>query len=276
MDQNTLSSINKAGWSQAAYQAWVNRHGTPGVYAEELMKKPKKVVSHYLNYMVNVEGSRIINLLGSKGNKAVAFALLGADVTVVDISEDNAKYATELAQAANVDIQYIVSDVLDIPQEHKLGYFDYVILELGVLHYFVDLKPLFRLIQSLLTPGGTFILRDYHPFVSKMLNFEGGTCVATGNYFSEELVEVDVAFSKLLSENQRTTLKQNKIRRWTLGEIVTALVDTGLVIKSLDEEQGIKWAFPPGSPEKIEDRLPGVFTLVATKREEGASYESSI
>ncbi len=94
-------------------------------------------VDHYLPYIQSPKGKRIINLLGSKGNKAVALALLGADVTVVDISASNAKYANELAEAADVSIEYVVSDVLHVQLSQS---FDIVLLELGVLHYFFRFK----------------------------------------------------------------------------------------------------------------------------------------
>ncbi len=38
--------------------------------------------------------------------------MLGADVTVVDFSSENKKYALELAKASEVQIQYVLSDVL--------------------------------------------------------------------------------------------------------------------------------------------------------------------
>ena len=113
------------------------------------MKDPTREVAHYLPYIKSPKGKCIINLLGSKGNKAVALALLGSDVTVVDISASNAKYANELADAAGVSIHYIVSDVLDVNLSKS---FDIVLLELGVLHYFLDLKPLFTTISQLLKP----------------------------------------------------------------------------------------------------------------------------
>jgi hypothetical protein len=34
----------------------------------------------------------------------------------------------------------------------------------------------------------------------------------------------------------------------------------------LKEESGIRWAFPPDAPEGIENRLPGLFTIIAKKR----------
>lgn len=201
--------------------------------------------------------------MGSKGSKAVALSLLGAKVTVVDISESNAKYARELAAAAKTHIEYIVSDVLHI--QKTIGSFDVVLLELGVLHYFIDLKPLFTIISQLLKQGGTFILRDYHPLYTKLVQIENNEVVASGNYFHEDVIEVDVAYSMLLSEAERNSLPKNMIRRWTLGEIVTKIAQSGLRIEELTEECGPKqkWVFPPHAPNGIEDRIPGLYTLIA-------------
>ncbi|MDM5190672.1 class I SAM-dependent methyltransferase [Bacillus sp. DX4.1] len=264
MNQQQLSANNKEGWNKAAYEAWTSRHGTPHEYAQQLVKDPAHTVSHYLPYIKGIQGKRIINLLGSKGSKAVAFALLGADVTVVDISESNAKYAKELASAVGAPIEYIVSDVLDI-QPTKT--FDVVLLELGVLHYFIDLQPLFQLIFQLLKDGGTLILRDYHPIYTKLLEMDDTTFLANGNYFHEEIVEVEVAYSILLNETQKASLLKNKIRRWTLGEIITEIAQTNLRIKEFIEERGPhqRWVFPPSAPEGIENRIPGLYTLIATK-----------
>ena len=172
---------------------------------QKLMEDPMREVDQYLPYIQSPKGKRIINLLGSKGNKAVALALLGADVTVVDISASNAKYANELADAAGVSIQYVVSDVLHVQLSES---FDIVLLELGVLHYFLDLKPLFK-IATLLKQDGMLILRDYHPVYTKLLGVDHPSFQANGNYFDEELIEDDVAYSLLLTEAQKNRyLKQ--------------------------------------------------------------------
>jgi threonine dehydrogenase-like Zn-dependent dehydrogenase len=59
--------------------------------------------------------------MGSNGTKAVALALLGAQVTVVDVSPGNAEYARQLATAAGVDLQYEVCDVLKMPPQLLSG-----------------------------------------------------------------------------------------------------------------------------------------------------------
>ncbi|MEI2663148.1 class I SAM-dependent methyltransferase [Rossellomorea sp. LJF3] len=267
MRQSELSSINRAGWNEGAYEAWVNRHGLPKDYALTLMENPQQKVKKYLNHMGDIRGKRIANLLGSKGNKAVSFALLGAEVTVVDISKENSKYALELAEAAGVAMRYIVSDLLEIPDEEKEEGYDFVILEVGVLHYFVDLVPVFTVVSKMLKKGGTLILRDFHPVLTKLLTVKGAKMVAAGDYFDSGEMEVDVAFWKLLkTDSVHPSATKNRIRRWTLGDIITAVGTTGLTITQLEEEAGIRWAFPTNSPKGIENNIPGLFTLLAEKK----------
>ena len=263
MSQKEMSEKNRIGWNQFSYEAWQGRHGTPKQYAEKLKECPEKSVRYYLDEIGEVRGKRILNLLGSKGNKAVCFALLGADVTVVDISSENQRYALELAEEAGVIISYLVTDALDI-DENQLSTFDIIILEMGVLHYFLDLNPLFNKVAKLMNETSVFILRDYHPFISKALDFENGTLAVEGDYFNDNYIEVDVAYAPLLKEKQRQDLQKNVIRRWTISETINALINSRLSIQKMNEDKGIGWAFPKGAPNGIENRLPGTYTILST------------
>jgi SAM-dependent methyltransferase len=263
MNQQQMSERNRVGWNQHAYQAWLSRHGQPCDYAEQLKKDPISKVGFYLDEIGDVNGKRVLNLLGSKGNKAVCFALLEADVTVVDLSSENKRYAMELAEAAGVSLTYIVKDVLELEDE-ELGTFDFVILEMGVLHYFVDLHPLFQKVATFLKETGVFIVRDYHPFISKSLRIKDGAAILDGDYFKEEYLEVDVAYSALLPSQVQQKLEKNSIRQWMLSEVVNALIDSGLKIRKMKEDKGVHWAFPSDSPEGIAERLPGTFTICAS------------
>jgi 2-polyprenyl-3-methyl-5-hydroxy-6-metoxy-1,4-benzoquinol methylase len=263
MNQIEMSEINRIGWSQSAYEAWQDRHGTPKQYAKKLKENPEKPVRYYLDELGDVRGKRILNMLGSKGNKAVCFALLGADVTVVDISSENQRYALELAEEAGTFISYFVTDVLNI-DANTLSTFDIIILEMGVLHYFLDLHPLFDKVAKLMNETSVFILRDYHPFISKVLDFENGTLAVVGDYFNEDCVEIDVAYASLLTEKQRQDLRKNVIRRWTISETINALINSKLSIRKMKEDKGIKWAFPKDAPNGIENQLPGTFTIIST------------
>lgn len=76
------------------------------------------------------------------------------------------------------------------------GSYDVVLLELGVLHYFIDLAPLAAVIAQLLRPGGRLILREFHPVSTKLISSQGRKHKVTGNYFAQGLVRSSVAYSK--------------------------------------------------------------------------------
>lgn len=250
------SQLNELAWNQDTYDAWVQRFGTPQEAGSRIKKDPEGRLGSLYSYLEPLAGKTVINLLGSHGTKAIAMALLGAKVTVVDISRENAHYANAVAQAAGINVHYLISDVLNLPENELNASYDLVLMELGILHYFVDIEPLASVIAQLLRPGGRLILQDFHPISTKLISSKGKKHKVTGNYFDKSLTVTDVAFSKHLPSDKQDIARQVYLRRWTLGEVVTAIAQAGLVIRRLDEE--------PNS--KIDDiGLPKTFTLVAEK-----------
>ncbi|WP_438448253.1 class I SAM-dependent methyltransferase [Gorillibacterium sp. sgz5001074] len=257
------SSTNERAWNSGPYQAWVSRYGEPPEAAEKVKRDPEARLKGLYPYMDGLQGKKVANLLGSHGSKAVAMALLGAEATVVDIASENARYARELAAAAGVPLRYVVSDVLELPPEERTGDYDLVLMEFGILHYFVDLAPLMDVIRGLLKPGGRLLLQDFHPVTTKLISSKGTTAnirkhKVTGDYFDASIREVDVAYGKFLSDEERSALPKVKLRYWNLGEIVTAVARAGLMIRQLVEE-------PNQSSDVFDKGIPKSFTLVADK-----------
>lgn len=250
--QSRLSLQNEAAWNDHAYESWVARYGTPVEAAAKIQLNPRARLAPLDTWLGDVRGQKVANLLGSHGSKAVALACLGATVTVVDISSGNARYASELAAAGGVQIRYIVSDVLALPTEERNGDYRWVVMELGILHYFVHLAPLMDLVASLLQSGGQLLLHDFHPVSTKLITSNGRKHKVTGNYFDTDLHDVDVAHAKFASA--ATTPAKVRLRRWTLGDIITAVAEAGLRVQRLDEEPN----------HKVDDiGLPKTFTLLA-------------
>ncbi|WP_442604479.1 methyltransferase domain-containing protein [Paenibacillus sp. KN14-4R] len=254
---------NQHAWNQGTYQAWINRFGTPQESASKIKQNPIARLGSLSKYLGDVQGANIINLMGSHGIKGVALAHLGAHVTIADFSEGNAKYANELAVAAGVSLRYIVTDVLDMPEDELTNSYDYVFLELGILHYFTDLLPLFQVISKLLKVGGRLILQDFHPVSTKLISSKGTTAnirkhKVTGNYFDTSIEETDISFYKFLPEEYRDQAQKVRLRKWTLGEIVTAVASSGLFIRILEEEAN-------SSSEVFDKEIPKTFVLVSEK-----------
>lgn len=246
------SEQNKRAWEYNAYEFWVTHAGTPAERAKEDRENPEKMLRRFADYFDRYEGIRIANICGSCGKKAIPLALLGAEVTVFDISEDNRRYALETAQAADVRIGYEVCDILEIDLAQYGGFFDVVFMEGGILHYFHDIGEFMRIMYALLKPGGRMICSDFHPFnkICDSLKLE----TPKMSYFSTEVYEGEMAHARFYPEEIRRRMPKCSYRKYTLSEILNGILQSGFRLTRFDEHPA--WDNPA---------LPGEFTAVAVK-----------
>lgn len=249
---NETGKQHKAAWEYDAYNFWVRHSGTPQERAAEDKADPVRMLRKYAAYFDRYEGVRIANICGSCGKKAVPLALLGADVTVFDISEENRRYAMETADAAGVRMNYVVGDVMETDLEKYGGYFDVVFMEGGILHYFHDLDAFMRMMHAMLKPGGKMICSDFHPFI-KIADIQHFEMPAVG-YFSTEIFEAEMAHARFYEEPMRSQIPKCRYRRYNISEIINSIIDAGFCLKRFDEH-----------PAWDNDKLPGEFTAVALK-----------
>lgn len=257
---NSQSETNKKAWSYKAYEFWMNELGSPSDVAKDMIKQPEKYLQRHLEYLGDVKEKKIANLLGSCGKKAVPLAILSADVTIVDISEDNKKYAMEVAKEAGVNLTYIVSDFLEINIDEMCNCFDIVYLEGGILHYFSDINELSKKIYVLLKIGGKLVLNDFHPIrkifkVRDVCDLRDDSLELTGDYFENTLQIAEVAHEKYFTENEQNQFPKCLLRYWTMGEIISSLASAGFIIDKLVE----------GPRFDSHKNIPGEFTLIASK-----------
>ena len=163
----------------------------------------------------------------------------------------------EVAEFANVDITYVVSDLLEL-DINTFNNFDIVYMEGGILHYFSDIDNLVAKIYDLLKPSGKLVLNDFHPirkiFKEKdiFINSDDNMKI-TGDYFESEIHEENMAHQKYY--NGEMEIPKCLLRYWTLGEIITAFASNGFIVKQLIE----------GPRFDEHKNIPGEFTLVAGK-----------
>lgn len=248
------SEQNKKAWEYNAYDFWVREVGTPKHRAEKIKANPVGELKKYAAYFEDYRGIKIANICGSCGKKAVPLAVLGAEVTVFDISQDNQRYALELAAAAETSLDYVVGDVLEIDLEKYGNYFDLVFMEGGILHYFHNIHEFMGIMYALLKPGGKMICSDFHPFTKIMdiLNFEQE--LPKDGYFSEEILEYEMAHARFYDPEIREKMPRCRCRKYTISEIINAVIKRGFVLKQFDEHPA--WTNP---------KFPGEFTVVAQR-----------
>ncbi len=243
---------NKKAWEYNAYEFWIKQSGTPVDRAKADLEDPVGMLKRYSAYFDTYSGIKIANICGSCGKKAVPLAVLGAEVTVFDISEDNKKYALEAAAAAKVDLNFEVCDVLEIDMEKYGNHFDVVFMEGGVLHYFHDIGQFMYIMYSLLKENGKMICSDFHPFtkIADILNLEQPAM----SYFSEEIFEGEMAHARFFEENVRRQMPKCSYRKYTISEIINSVINSGFTLRRFDEH-----------PAWTNENIPGEFTIVASK-----------
>ena len=246
------SEQNKKAWEYDAYNFWIQQNGSPSERAKKDVANPIGSLKKYAHYFESYEGVRVANICGSCGKKAIPLAILGAEVTVFDISEDNKRYALDVAKAADVKVNYEVCDILEIDLEKYGEYFDVVFMEGGVLHYFHDIDEFMRVMNGLLKKNGKLICSDFHPFtkISDILNLEQPTM----SYFQTDVFEGEMAHARFYDEEIRKQMPKCSYRKYTISEILNGIMQNGFILKKFDEH-----------PAWENDHIPGEFTAIAIK-----------
>lgn len=251
---NEQSAKNKIAWEHRAYEFWIRRDGSPMEKAKQILDHPIAQLKKHKHYFERVAGKRVANLCGSNGRKAVPLALLGADVTVFDISEENKKYALELADSANVSIHYVVTDIYDIDLEKYSGHFDMLYLEGGILHYFNDMERFMSILYSLLKDNGVMVLSDFHPLRRCIVSDSKDHYQVQQSYFDGEIHHGDVAYKHYFDEHEQQEFPDVSIRLYTLSEIINSVIASGFKLLKFDEHRG--WN---------NENIPWEFTILANK-----------
>ena len=248
MDEH--SAVNKAAWEHRTAEFWLEINGEPAELAAKIAADPMGRLKVDAPFFENARGMRIANPCGSCGRRAVALALLGAEVTVFDISAPNRDYAMTLAQAAETKLDYVVGDVYDIDTAVYGGAFDALYLEGGILHYFFDIDRLMRVLYSITKTGGFLLLHDFHPIRKLLpaLMFD----TAIGDYFYDGIVRDRVCTSAFLDNSQDAPLCD--LRLYTVPEIINAVLGAGFALRRYDE-----------FPDWKNPKQPGTFRIYATK-----------
>ncbi|MDQ3870865.1 MAG: class I SAM-dependent methyltransferase, partial [Chloroflexota bacterium] len=173
------------------------------------------------------------------------------------------------------DARFIRSDLYELPDVLQ-GDFDVVYTSRGVLGWLPDIRRWADVAAHFVRPGGRFYITEIHP-VAQVFENEG---VAPGElrlaYPYWEHAEPLALPVKGSYADKTGDFPERTEYGWdhSLGEIVTALIDAGLVLRSLREYPWVDWKLeflvqapdgtwrlPPGTPGE----LPLFFSLLATK-----------
>lgn len=183
----------------------------------------------------DVRGRALLHLQCNMGSDTISWARLGAHVTGADISDAAIAQARALAADTGVSARFLRSDIYDLPTVLE-EQFDIVFASYGALCWLPDLTLWAAIAARYLCPGGTFLLVEMHPcaMMLEAVDSDGLSFRVHGSYFHTAEPQVE-AMRGLPEEATADAPQSVYIWRYSLGEVVTALIQAGLRIERLEE-----------------------------------------
>lgn len=239
-----IHETNRLSWNLAT--AAHNSH--KGDQAKFLRDGGSTVFPEELEMLEDLEGKRLVHLLCNAGPDTLSLAALGAIATGVDISDEAIDYARTLSADSGIPATFVRADVYDWLEEAvaRGDQFDRVFASYGALIWLSDFRLWAEQVARILAPGGTVSIVEFHP-VGLMYNEQGQR---DWPYFTHGEPQSDgtgisdyVAFAGegLVPWGYQEGVKdfENPIVTsefcWSIGDVVTAFIDAGLVLEVLRE-----------------------------------------
>ncbi len=148
------------------HDAWASTIDVNHLLVRENFEAVTAVENRFaLKTMGDIKGRRILDFGCGAGETSIYFALKGAKVTAVDISQEMIHVVNQLAEKwkVEVDAKIIIGEDMDLPE----NYYDYIFGN-GVLHH-LDRKKAYNEIHRVLKPGGRAVFIEplcYNPIIS--------------------------------------------------------------------------------------------------------------
>lgn len=182
-----------------------------------------------------VEGKTVLCLAGGGGQQSVAFALLGARVTVVDLS--HAQLLRDLDTAAHYGLQIDtiqgdMRDLLFLPEK----YFD-VVWHPYALNFVPDCRVVFQQVGRVLQPGGLYHFMAANPFTCGLgtKNWNGRAYELASAYIDRAPVLYDDEEWVYVQRPGEAPVPGPREYRQTLSSIINGIVDNGFaLLKALE------------------------------------------
>src|SRR5262249_27534878 len=109
-----------------------------------------------------IQGSRVLCLASGGGQQSAAFALLGAEVTVLDISEGQLTRDQQVAEHYHITIKTVPGDMRDLSAFAEAS-FD-IVWQPYSLNFVPDARAVFHEVARVLRVGGIYHMQCANPF----------------------------------------------------------------------------------------------------------------
>lgn len=202
---------------------------------------------------VLASGPRVVHLQSGHGLDDTALASGGArSVIGVDFSQVAARAAQQRAVELGAPCRYVVAQLPPVPLRE--GSADLVYTGKGALIWLPDIEGWAHEAARLLAPGGHLFVFEAHPAVP-LWSLDR----------DERRIRTDRSYFARSRTNDTFPANGSTEWQWTLGEVVDAILATGLRLRHLGEHPEPFWQ-PDGVAAAVwNGTLPNTFSLLAQR-----------
>jgi len=264
MDAASAFAANRALWN-----ARVPHHLASRMYdLDGFIAGKNPLTAIELELLGDVKGKRILHLQCHFGQDTLSLARMGADATGLDISDAALDEARKLTERCGLKADWVLSNVAEhVPWLDER--FGLVFTSYGTIGWLPDLKPWAANIKRYLKPGGRFVFVEFHPAVWM---FDNDFTHVRYSYFNRETIveEEQGTYADRGADIRLTSYSWNH----SLGEVLTVLLDEGLVPERFTELDGSPHDCFQGTVrgddglyriKDMEGKIPMVYGLRAAK-----------
>ncbi len=188
----------------------------------------------------DVAGLDVLCLAGGGGQQSAAFAVLGARVTVYDLSDAQLKQDRLVAAHYGVTIRTEQGDMRDL-QQFTAASFD-VVWQPYSLNFVPEVAPVFQEVVRVLRLGGLYRFTCANPFFGGLTerDWDGTGYALRRPYLAgAELVYEDQPWVYERTEDMAEPIPPPREYLHTLGGIADGLVDNGFLIEVISDSTDI-------------------------------------
>jgi 2-polyprenyl-3-methyl-5-hydroxy-6-metoxy-1,4-benzoquinol methylase len=269
----SMSDLEKISANQEGFNLRARAHMQSSYYDVERFKQGHNMLRKLeQEELGDVRGRSLLELQCHIGVNSLSLARMGATVTGTDISDDAIDIARELAEDLHLDARFVRANLYDLPTALD-GEFDMVFTGYGTLSFLPDIPRWAQVVAQFLKPGGTVTIVEIHPILNLFDDVDGELRVVRSLFRSREMHhEMSRSYADRIADEVPVEKHSLHGWRWTIEEVVNALIGAGLTIERLrevpiDARQRLPLMVPDGDHNwRIPgDPIPLSFACVARK-----------
>ncbi|WP_197094184.1 class I SAM-dependent methyltransferase [Nonomuraea sp. SBT364] len=203
----------------------------------------------------DLAGRRVLCLAGGGGQQSAAFALLGADVTVFDISSGQLGRDRSAAEHHGVEVRTVQGDMRDLSALGDSS-FDLVWHPYS-LTFVPDSRIVFREVARVVDAGGHYYVMCANPFFAGLTHHAwNGEGYTLGHPYTDEAVTSYPDQDWVYDREAGRSIGEPREYRQTLSRIVNSLTREGFLLTFLSEVRSDRPGLEPGSWEHFTSVAP--------------------